>query len=338
MRPSISVVILNWNGLAHLGVCLSALRAQTYRDFETVLVDNGSRDGSADFVREHFPEVRVVALAVNRGFAGGVNAGVAASRGEFVALLNNDTQADPGWLAALGRATRERAEFGMFASRVVLFDQPEILDSAGDGLSLSGAPFKRGHLKAAGACESEEEVFGPSGSAALYRRDVLEDADGFDEDFFLVHEDVDFTLRARLRGHRCWYVADALVRHKVNSSIGYMSRDYVFYGHRNLEYLFWKNMPLALLLRCLPAHCLFDLLAFVHFALGGRGLTFLQAKWAALLGMPAVWRKRRAVQARRLVSVASLLRRMERRWLGAKFRSALESRRRAEHPARAVQP
>lgn len=321
-RPSISVVIVNWNGLAHLGVCLTALRAQTYRDFETVLVDNGSRDGSAEFVRGQFPEVRVLVLGENRGFAGGVNAGVAAAGGEFVALLNNDTQADPDWLAALRRAADERAEFGMFASRVVLFDRPEVLDSAGDGLSFSGAPFKRGHLKAAGDYESEGEVFGPSGSAALYRREVWEDAGGFDEEFFLVHEDVDLALRARLRGHRCWYVAEALVRHRVNASIGYMSRDYVFYGHRNLEYLFWKDMPLALLLRCLPAHCLFGLLALAYFTLKGRGAAFLRAKGAALVGLPRVWRKRRAVQGRRLVAAGQLLRQLEPRWLGAKLEGA----------------
>jgi GT2 family glycosyltransferase len=334
MKPAFSVVIPNWNGLAHLGACLSALRAQTCRDFETVLVDNGSRDESVAFVRENFPEVRVVALDENRGFAGGVNAGIEAARGEFIALLNNDTEADPGWLAALRRATREGAGYGMWASRVVLSDRPEIFDSAGDGLTLSGAPFKRRHLEAVGAFERGQEVFGPSGAAALYRRDVIEDAGGLDEDFFLVHEDVDLALRARLRGHRCWYVADAVVRHKVNSSIGYMSWKYVFYGQRNLEYLFWKDMPLPLLLRCLPAHCLFDLLALGHFAARGRGLAFLGAKGAALLKLPAVWRKRRAAQARRLVSAASLLRQLERRWLGTKLRSARALWRLERRPAR----
>lgn len=332
MQPYISVVIPNWNGLSHLGTCLSALRAQTWREFETILVDNGSQDDSVAFVRENFPEVRVVALPDNRGFSGGVNAGIAASRGEFIALLNNDTRAEASWLAALHRATLERPEYGMFASRVVLFDRPEILDSAGDGLTRSGAPFKRRHLEPVCACEQGAEVFGPSGSAALYRRDVIEDAGGFDEDFFLVHEDVDLALRANLRGHRCWYVADAVVLHKVNSSIGYMTRDYVFYGHRNLEYLFWKNMPLAALLRCLPAHCLFDLLALAHFTIKGRGLPFLRAKGEAVLGLFSLWRKRRSVQARRLVPAALLLGQMERRWLRTKFaaRGRRQERRRAK--------
>jgi len=142
-----SVVVLNWNGQAHLEGCLCALRAQSFRGFEIILVDNGSQDGSVPFVRERFPEVRVVAIKENLGFAGGNNAGVAVAQGEFIALLNNDTVADPGWLAALHRATQEQAEYGMWASRVILFDQPELLDSAGDGVTVAGAPFKRGYLQ-----------------------------------------------------------------------------------------------------------------------------------------------------------------------------------------------
>ena len=149
MRPAISVIVLNWNGRVHLEECLSSLRTQTFRGFEVMLVDNGSGDGSVPFVRECFPEVQTVALPENRGFAGGNNAGMAVAQGAFMVLLNTDTLAAPGWLAALHRATQDRAEWGMWASRVVLFDQPELLDSAGDELTLSGAPFKRGHLQPA---------------------------------------------------------------------------------------------------------------------------------------------------------------------------------------------
>jgi len=324
VKPTISVVIPNWNGLHHLDACLSALRAQVYTDFETILVDNGSRDESLSFVRQRFPEVDIVTLDANRGFAGAVNAGLAVAQGEFIALLNNDTLADPGWLRAIHCATQEREGYGMWASRVVLFDQPELLDSAGDGMTVAGAPFKRGHLEMARAFERDEEVFAPSGAAAVYRRVVIEDAGGLDEDFFLIHEDVDLALRARLGGHRCRYVAGAIVRHKVNASIGYMSREYVFYGQRNLEYVFWKNFPAPLLLRLFPAHCLFTLLALCHFTLRGHGLTFLRAKGAALAGLPTVWQKRRSVQTKRRTSAACLLGQLERRWFRTKWRSARE--------------
>jgi GT2 family glycosyltransferase len=333
VRPTISVLIPNWDGRVHLEDCLSALRTQTRRDFEVVMVDNGSQDGSVPFVRERFPEVRVLALNENRGFAGGNNAGIAVAQGEFIALLNNDTLADPGWLAALHRATQAQAEYGMWASRVVLFDQPELLDSAGDGLTVAGAPFKHGHLQLAIHYDQPREVFGPSGAAALYHRRVLEELDGLDEDFFLIHEDVDLAFRARLRGYRCQYVPEAVVRHKVNASLGYMSREYVFYGQRNLEYLFLKNLPFFLLLRCLPAHLCFDLLAFGHFALRGHGLTFLQAKGAALRALPAVLQKRRALQKQGRVSASSLLRLMERRWIGTKVGAAIKGWQREKLPA-----
>lgn len=333
MRPTISVVVLNWNGQIHLEECLSSLRTQTFRDFEVILVDNGSQDGSVPFVRARFPEMRVVALAENRGFAGGNNAGLSVAQGEYIALLNNDTLADPGWLAALRRATQERAECGMWASRVVLFDQPEILDSAGDGLTMAGAPFKRGHLQLAIHYDQSQEVFGPSGAAALYRRCVLEELGGLDEDFFLIHEDVDLALRARLRGYCCRYVPEAVVRHKVNASLGYMSREYVFYGQRNLEYLFLKNLPFALLLRCLLAHLLFDLLAFGHFTLRGHSLTFLQAKGAALRALPAVLHKRRMVQQQRRIPVSALLSLLERRWIGLKVGAAIQGWRRKKPSA-----
>jgi GT2 family glycosyltransferase len=209
VRPVVIVIVLNWNGRVHLEECLSSLRNQTFRDFEVILVDNGSEDDSVPFVRERFPEVQTVALSENRGFAAGHNAGIAVAQGEFIVLLNNDTMADPGWLAALHRATQERTEWGMWASRVVLFDQPEVLDSAGDELTLTGAPFKRGHLQPASSYSHPQEVFGPSGAAALYHRGVLEELGGLDEYFFLIHEEVDLAFRARLRGYGRGLLSDS---------------------------------------------------------------------------------------------------------------------------------
>ena len=326
--PTISVIIPNWNGRHHLEPCLQALRAQTFRDFEVVVVDNGSQDGSVPFLHEHFPEVQVVALAENQGFAGGTNAGIAVAQGEFIALLNNDTIAEPGWLAALQTATQEQADYGMWASRVVLDNRPTILDSAGDGLTMAGAAFKHGHLQPACDYTTPREVFGPAGAAALYCRRLIEELGGLDTDYFLIYEDVDLAVRARLSGYRCWYVPEAVVRHKVNASLGYMSWEYVFYGQRNLEYLFWKNFPLALLLRCLPAHLGFNLLALVYFVLRGHGLTFLHAKGAALRALPMLWQKRRVVQQHNSGSAGLLFPHMERRWVGTKIAAAFKDWRR----------
>lgn len=327
--PMMSVVIPNWNGWQHLEECLTALRMQTYQDFEIIVVDNGSSDGSVAEVRTHFPEVRLVCLADNQGFAAGCNAGIAAAQGEFVALLNNDTRVDPGWLAALQRASRQSGHaehlYDMWASRVVLADHPELLDSAGDGLTRAGIPFKRGHLQPAQAYTTPQEVFGPSGSAAVYRKRLLDRLGGFDPDFFLIHEDVDLAWRARLLGARCWYVADAIVQHKVNASLGYLSWRYVYYGQRNLEYVFIKNMPFALLLRSLPSHILFNLLAWGYFVWHGHGRHFLQAKIAVARSLPSLWQKRRTVQKHRRVTTADFLQGIERRWLGMKLRAAVRA-------------
>jgi GT2 family glycosyltransferase len=215
----------------------------------------------------------------------------------------------------------------MWASRVLLFDRPHLLDSAGDGFTRAAVPFKRGHLDPASNYETQDEVFAPSGSAALFRRTLIADVGELDERFFLVHEDVDFGLRARLRRHRCLYVPDAIVKHKVNSSIGYLSWAYVFYGQRNLEWVYWKNLPWPQLLCCLPAHCVFNLLAFGHFVLKGHGLTFLQAKLAALIRLPGLLRQRRDIQSRRMVSTTELWRLMSRDWLATKLRIAKKTRR-----------
>ena len=140
MPARATVVIPNWNGARFLELCLGSLHNQTFRDFETIVVDNGSTDGSIDFVREHFPDVRVVELGKNRGFAAAVNAGVEASDTEFVALLNNDTEQDERWLEALVRAADAHQDAGLFASKLVDFHDRRVLDGAGDVMRLSGLP------------------------------------------------------------------------------------------------------------------------------------------------------------------------------------------------------
>ncbi len=161
MSPRVAVVIPNWNTRAFLGPCLESLRRQTFRDFETLVVDSASTDGSVGFVEERFPEVRVLALPENRGFSGAVNAGIEASSADLVVLLNNDTEQDPGWLEALVRAAERRPEAGLFASKLVDFGDRRLLDGAGDALRKSGLPYRLGHgERDRGQFGSEEFVFG----------------------------------------------------------------------------------------------------------------------------------------------------------------------------------
>jgi GT2 family glycosyltransferase len=318
--PDVSVVVVTWNGREYLDDCLGAIAAQQEVAAETILVDNASTDGSAEYVRAAFPWVRIVRLAENRGFAGGNNAGAREATGTFLAFLNNDTRADPGWLRALRASVDLDARVALVTSRIVYMHDPATLDSAGDGLLRWGGAFKRLHGQpAAGALESQE-VFGVCGAACLMPKAVFEELGGFDEDFFASHEDVDLSYRARLRGYRCQYAASAVVHHHGSATLGTVSRFAVFHGQRNLEWMYLKNTPGSLLLRTIAGHVVYNAAAAVHFARLGLLGTFLRAKLAAAAGLPRMLRKRSSVQRTKLVPTAAIERHLDARWLSTKLR------------------
>ena len=311
---------MTWNGRQHLEACLRAAESQEGVSAETVVVDNGSTDGTADFVRQRFPRVRLVVLDRNRGFAGGNNAGVREAHGALVALLNNDTVADRGWLRALRDGLDVDRGFALATSRIVYMHDAAIIDSAGDGLTRWGGAFKRHHGALAATAPASGEVFGVCGAACLLPKAVFDELGGFDEDFFASHEDVDLSYRARLRGYRCRYVAEAVVRHHGSATLGRRSRSSVFYGQRNLEWMYFKDTPGALLARTLPGHLLYDMAAGAHFARHGLLMPFLRAKAAALAGLPGLLRKRAHVQRTRRVGAAAIEPLLDRLWLATKVR------------------
>ncbi len=250
--PRVSVVIPSYNGAHLLPACLDALRAQTYRDFETIVVDDHSADATPAVVAA-YPEVCLIRLPANRRFAGAANAGLRAARGALLALLNNDAAPDPGWLAALVAALDRHGWAGFAASRLVLWDDPARLHSAGDYYGRDGVPDSRGVWQpAAGAYLRPVEVFGACAAAALYRRPMLAALAGapdpaaplppvFDPALTMYCEDVDLNLRARLRGYRCVYVPEARVRHRLSATGGGPLASY--YVARNLIYLLAKDVP-----------------------------------------------------------------------------------------------
>ncbi len=318
--PEASIVIVSWNGRQYLEPCLNAVAAQQGVAAETILVDNGSTDGTSAFVRERFPWVRVVALDENRGFAGGNNAGVRQARGRFVVLLNNDTVPEAGWLAALLRGREAGGPNALASSLVVYMHDPRVIDSAGDGLLRWGGAFKRHHGARVESATTSGEVFGVCGAACVIPRTVFDELGGFDEDFFASHEDVDLSYRARLLGYPCRYVADAVVRHHGSATLGRVSAFAVYHGQRNLEWTYFKNTPWSLLLRTLPGHLIYAAAALVHFARIGRLGPFLRAKWAALAGLPQLLRKRAQVQRTRRVGAEAIWPHLEPRWFATKRR------------------
>jgi GT2 family glycosyltransferase len=264
--------------------------------------------------------VKLVALTENRGFAGGNNAGVREARGRFVAFLNNDTSAEPQWLRALMSGVDEANGFALVTSRIVYMHDPDTIDSAGDGVLRWGGAFKRHHGEPASAAAVTQEVFGVCGAACMMPRAVFEEVGGFDEDFFASHEDVDLSYRARLRGYRCRYVADAVVRHVGSATLGTSSPFSVFHGQRNLEWMYFKDTPGSLLLRTLPGHLVYGLAAGVHFARIGMLRPYLHAKAAAVAGLPRMLRKRAAVQRERRVAASDIAPLLDTKWLSTKLR------------------
>jgi len=306
--PLTSVIIPNWNGVHHLPTCLESLRRQTYPRVEVIVADNGSTDGSLELLARDYPEMQVLALGENRGFAGACNAGMQAAQGEHIVLLNNDTETDPRWLEKVAAAFERHPEAGIVASKMLLFDQRDTFHTAGDFYRVDGIPGNRGvWQRDVGQHDREEYVFNACGGSAAYRKATLEQVGLLDEDFFFSCEDVDLAWRAQLAGWRCVYAPRAVVYHKLSATGGGATAS--FYDGRNFIYLLVKDYP-GDLWRSHWRAILRAQLDITWEALrawrGAAARARLRGQLAGLLGIPRVLRKRRAVQRSRTVERAYL--------------------------------
>lgn len=294
--PRVDVLVLNYNGERFLRACLDSLLRQTYADARLILVDNSSQDGSAALVQGEFPEVEVLALERNYGFAGGNNRAIAATHSEYVALLNNDTEAEPGWLDALVEALDTHPAVGFCASRVVRISDRRAIDTAGDVFYTDGVGDKRGSGVDMDCYTRPAYVFGASGAAVLYRRSMLERIGLLDEDLFAYDEDIDLSFRAQLQGFKCLFVPNAIVFHHVGASFGRRSARYIKLVRRNMLDVLIKNMPSRLLLkygwRIAPYYLLGDL----KYSLQGYAGAVLGARWENVRALPRTLAKRRTIQ------------------------------------------
>ncbi|MEW6682313.1 MAG: glycosyltransferase family 2 protein [Nitrospirota bacterium] len=309
LPPLASVIVVNWNGERWLGPCLDSLLEQSYPRLEIIVVDNASTDGSLGLLRERYGgKIRLVLNKENLGFTGGNNAGIAVATGVYVLLINNDAVADPGWAAALVREAEADPLIGMCASKIVLFDDPTVIDSVGLLLARDGLGRGRGRLERDdGRFDRAVDVLIPSACAALYRRTMLDGIGLFDEQFFMYCEDVDLGLRGRVAGWRCRYVPDAVVRHHYSKSAGGYSPRKIFLVERNRVWVMLKSFPWLLVAASLPWTAV-RLWWHSYAAWQGRGgagravegvrphalvATVLRAYLAALAGAVAVLRRRR---------------------------------------------
>jgi GT2 family glycosyltransferase len=317
--PLVSVVVVNWNGQDVIAGCLRSLATQNFANFEVIVVDNGSTDGSIALLESSSLPIRLIRNTENKGFCGANNQGIDLARGKFVALLNNDAEADPGWLAALvvaiGRADGQPC--GMVASKILLFDNRKRIDKVGHLIYPDGQNRGRGSGEIdAGQYDELGETLWPDGCAALYSADMLRQIGGFDEDFFAYADDAELGLRGRIAGWRAVYAPKAVVYHRGGTTLGRYSARRLFLIERNRIWLVAKLFPLRMW-PLTPYYFLRRVLAMALAHSNKQGEAFAatrqlgawaliqciaKANAAALLGLPRMVRKRSAISKFRKLS------------------------------------
>jgi GT2 family glycosyltransferase len=297
-RPVCSIVIPTYNGRDLLARCLASIERHRPNPAriptEIIVVDNGSSDGTSDWLALAHPSVRVIRLEPNREFCGAANAGLAASRGAFIQLLNDDTEVTAGWVEA-GLAPFADETVGSVAPLVVVRSDPRRVDSAGDSYAWFGWPMKRGHGQSAASwsARSIEEVFGASGSSAFYRAEALRRAGTLDMLLRSYYEDIDLAFRLRWAGYRCIYTPACVIHHDISATNDHRSPALQRRISRNAELVFWWNLPSRSLVLAAIPHCAFIAVQAAWRLARGRLRPFLAGKLdAALLGREILARRR----------------------------------------------
>jgi GT2 family glycosyltransferase len=304
--PKISVIIPNYNGSRFLKACLSSLKEQTYTDFEIILVDDASNDDSLPFVQTCYPDTRIIALKKNVGFASAVNEGIRQANGQYIALLNNDTETDKNWLMELNRALESHEDVGFCASLMINYNNRNLVDCAGIGFSSWGRAYKRGEGEAIDYYQQPSFIFGASGGAAIYRKELFEKVGLFDEDFWAFFEDVDLSFRAQLAGFQCLYVPTAIVYHIGTATHSKKSLKLRYTGYRNKQWVIFKNYPAYYLFKYYFKYGLSEIKTVLTDFKDGFFLSPCIANWLIYKDIPKLFRKRAEVQRLRTVSIRYL--------------------------------
>jgi hypothetical protein len=300
----VSIIVVTFNNESVITACLEALSKQSYQKYEVIVVDNCSQDATLDMV-EAFSYVHLIRSKNNSGFTGGNILGLQQAQGEFIVLLNPDTEVSLTWLEELVNSMRSNPNIGLCASNLLVFGS-NITDSAGDGCTTTGRGFKcnEGERQQYG---QNTYVFGACGGAVMLRRKLIDEIGFLDDDFFLIHEDTDLNFRARLAGWACLFVPKAIVYHKVRSSIGHMSNIAVYYSIRNARFVWVKNMPSALLLKYFHHHVIQELGAFIFFCVKHhKWSAYWQANVDFFKMLPKMLKKRREIKLLKKITNAEL--------------------------------
>lgn len=296
----VSVVIVNWNGKEFLDECLNSIYKQSFKDFEVIFVDNNSSDGSLDLVSKNFPKAVLVKSRKNSGFAQGNNLGIREAKGEYIATLNTDMKAHRDWLKNLVETAESRDDVGVVGSKIVLqhASKSGIIDTVGTRFTKFGffSDIKR--------VSQLSRLFGVCAGAALWRRKMLDDitvcGEPFDKDFFLYSEDTDLCFRARLRNWKILTCLGSIAYHRHSGSTSKIPGINNYYGNRNNLLVLVKDLPFSLWIRyCVPI-LIGQLASIIYHTIKGRAFMVIRSKSAALLLIPKMLSKRRAIQQGKL--------------------------------------
>lgn len=300
--PKVSIIIVNWNGVNHLKTCLESINNQTYRNFEIIFVDNNSKDESVSYVQRNFKNCRIIELDDNYGFCKANNIGTQNAKGEYVVLLNNDTEVDKNWLKELVYIAEENEDVKFVASRMMLFNERDLVDNIGVNYTLSGSVEEIGrYMKYVDKDLNSEEILIGCAGAALYKKSFYDEIGWFNENFFYSYEDIDLSLRTYLLGGKGMLALNSVVYHKLSATRGGSVLN-TFYSQRNNEYVWYINTPMCLLFLLLPIRTLYTIGSLLYFLKQGQLKVYLKAKKCFLKNLPEIHRQRNDIQSKRIIS------------------------------------
>jgi GT2 family glycosyltransferase/LmbE family N-acetylglucosaminyl deacetylase len=308
-QQQVILIIVNYNSGNLLLECIEALEKQRFLPTKVIIVDNASSDTSMDHAHSSILNLQLINLSDNAGFAKANNIALEAIGdsvyNHYVALLNPDAFPEPEWLEELLISATQNPEYSFFASNMLAASENsrdnknQLIDGQGDEYHFSGLVWrhKHGHKYISDSrCEKSREIFSACAGAALYRTQDIKNVGGFDEDFFCYSEDIDLCFRLLVNGKKGIYVPKAVVFHIGSAITGKRSDFSLYYGHRNLVWTYFKNMPLFLLIITLPAHLALNIFTLVYFSVKGHGKLILRAKIDAIKGLPKMLKKRAIIQ------------------------------------------
>lgn len=306
-NPQVSIIIPNYNGKIHLEECLKSLQTIEFDDYEIVFVDNASNDGSVEFIKENFPDVNILSLKWNYGFAEGCNLGVEKSRGEYIVFLNNDTKVDALWLKELVMAAEKNGDNHIYSSKVLFYDEPEKINTIGGIITPMGSGLDINFRKKdKNKYNKVRLVASPSGCSMLVKKSLFLGMGGFDKDYFAYLEDVDFGWRCWLNGHRTYYIPESIVYHKYGSTGGKIDTPFrVFNVQKNRLFNILKNFSLSNMIKGFFISLIFDLVRIFTFLVHGNFSLIsavLKGNYAFLKGIPYTLPKRKFIQKTRQMS------------------------------------